>query len=156
MDRAYFLLSIDKLTTGDLAGGNAALAKALSLRPNNPFYLCIYGMTVEQAGKKAEAASIFRRVIALSPGYALAHYHLGRILETDEKMTQAAAQLETAVQLEPEMGEAWYHLARVDKALGRSGEAATALAHFQSLRRGEQDERKQMLQSMQEGIGLSK
>ncbi len=38
MDRAYFLLSIDKLTTGDLAGADAALAKALSLRPKNPFY----------------------------------------------------------------------------------------------------------------------
>jgi predicted Zn-dependent protease len=156
MDKAYFLLSIDKLTTGDLAGANAALTKALSLRPNNPFYLCIYGMTVEEKNEEAKAASIFRRVIALSPRYALAHYHLGRILASEGKPVEAAAQLETAVRLEPEMNEAWYHLAQVDKALGKRAEMNEALAHFQELRSQEQDERQRLIRSMQEGLGIKK
>ncbi|MGA8595451.1 MAG: tetratricopeptide repeat protein [Bryobacteraceae bacterium] len=156
MDRAYFLLSIDKLTTGDLAAGNAALAKALTLRPKNPFYLCIYGMTLEQDNKKAEAAAIFRQVIALSPAYALPHYHLGTILASNGRNDEAAAQFERAVQIEPEMSEAWYHLAQADKALGKTGEAAKALGHFQSLKRTEQDERQQMIRSMQESLGIRK
>jgi predicted Zn-dependent protease len=64
--------------------------------------------------------------------------------------------LETAVRIEPEMGEAWYHLAQVEKSLGKSAEARTALERFQGLRAQEQDERQQMLRSMQEGLGIKK
>ncbi len=113
-------------------------------------------MTLEQSNKTAEAASVFQQVIVSSPAYALPHYHLGRILASNGKSAEAAAQLQTAVQLEPEMSEAWYHLAQVDKALGRSSEAAKALEHFQNLKSGEQDERQQMIQSMQQGLGITK
>lgn len=155
MDRAYFLLSVDKLTTGDLAGGKAALAKALSLRPKNPFYLCIYGMTLEE-DKPAEAATIFRQVIARSPAYALPHYHLGRILATGGKIAGAATEFATAIRLQPDMSEAWYHLAQVDNTLGRSSQAKDALAHFRALKRAEQNERDELLHSMQQGLGIAK
>lgn len=54
------------------------------------------------------------------------------------------------------MSEAWYHLAQADRALGRTNDAAKALGHFQSLKRTEQDERQQMIRSMQEGLGIKK
>jgi tetratricopeptide (TPR) repeat protein len=157
MDRAYFLLAVDKLTTGDFGGANSALTKALALRPRNPFYLCFRGMAVEEQNRDTSAAAVlFRDAITVAPNYALPHYHLGRILASEGKTVEAAAELETAVRLEPEMAEAWYHLARVDKSLGDASDAAAALTKFQQLRHVEETDRQEMLRSMQQGLGIHK
>ncbi len=61
----------------------------------------------------SEAESIYRRVIALSPRDAVAHFNLGNVLAAQGHLGAAEAALTRAATLQPEFAEAWYNLAHL-------------------------------------------
>ena len=72
----------------------------------------------EDAGKYADAADVFRKVIAISPWYALGHYGLGKTsLYLPGEMDDAIKELRTAVELDPELARAYFYLGMVAKVL---------------------------------------
>jgi Flp pilus assembly protein TadD len=99
-----------------------------------------------------EAEQEFRNTMALSPGYALPHFHLGRLLARAGKQAEARTELEKALALQPELPEAYYELGLLLRKLGENEKAAEAMAHFQKFREAESSERALILKQLQETV----
>ena len=56
-----------------------------------------------QAGANQEAADLYRRVIAIDPNYAAAHFNLGLILRVLGQNAEAQTELATAQRLDPKL-----------------------------------------------------
>ncbi len=65
------------------------------------------------AGRPADAAADYRRVVALRPGDAVAAYNFGYALLRADRAGEAAAPLRRAAVLAPQLAEAWISLAEV-------------------------------------------
>lgn len=69
------------------------------------------GENLARQGKYADAADVFRKVIAISPWYALGHYGLGKTsLYLPGEMDNAIKELRTAVELDSELARAYFYL----------------------------------------------
>lgn len=77
-----------------------------------------------EAGRAAEAAERFRRVLRLRPGFAPAHYNLGIIAGGAGRLDAAAARFEAALARDPAHVAALTNYGIVLHALGRPEEAA--------------------------------
>jgi Tfp pilus assembly protein PilF len=77
-----------------------------------------------QAGRLAEAASLYRELIAARPGLAEAHVNLGSILKHQGKLEEAVAAFSVALKLRPDYTAAHYNLGNAFKEQGRLEDAA--------------------------------
>ena len=82
------------------------------------------GIYLLEAGRAAEAAERFRRVLRLRPGFAPAHYNLGIIAGGAGRLDAAAARFEAALARDPAHVAALTNHGIVLHALGRPEEAA--------------------------------
>ena len=82
------------------------------------------GIYLLEAGRAAEAAERFRRVLRLHPGFAPAHYNLGIIAGGSGRLDAAAARFEAALARDPAHVAALTNHGIVLHALGRPEEAA--------------------------------
>jgi predicted O-linked N-acetylglucosamine transferase (SPINDLY family) len=87
-----------------------------------------------QAGRLAEAADAYRRVLDLRPDHAATHFNLGQILFGQGKADEAAAAFARAVALKPDDAEAHLGLGAALKILGRLDAAADALERTVALK----------------------
>ena len=81
------------------------------------------GIYYLEAGRVAEAADRFRRVLGLNPGFAPAHYNLGIIEGGTGALDAAAARFEAALAHDPAHVGALTNYGILLHALGRPGEA---------------------------------
>lgn len=65
----------------------------------------------EASGQKNEARDAYRRIVALAPDFAEAHYNLGNLEREFGRQDAAEQAYRHAVALAPDMASAWYNLA---------------------------------------------
>jgi predicted Zn-dependent protease len=120
--------------SGDFAAGEARMARALELRPNDPALLAAQGQlyaawaNVDPA-RLADAESAYRRAVAAAPTVPAYHAQLGWLLAKQGQAHEAALYLERAIDLDATDGQAFAWLADVYRALGRAADAEWAQAH---------------------------
>lgn len=112
--RIYREIEIGKLRD---SGGSAAALRELAVQ-------------AAELGRHAEAAGLWRRLLALVPGAAEAHVNLGTALFNLGRYDEAARSAAEAVRLAPHLKEARFNLGMALLHLGRAAEAARGLARL--------------------------
>ena len=84
-------------------------------------------LSLEEAGRLAEAVGAYELAIEYAPRDAVLHFNLGNVLCELEQKVASAASYERAVQNDPHFAEAWNNLGNVCADLGRTDEALRAL-----------------------------
>src|SRR5439155_3385346 len=87
----------------------------------------------------ARAIAQFRKVFELEPGFAAAHFELGKILLKKNSVPEAILQLEEAVRLDSALSAARYQLGL---ALTRGGRRTEGAAELEKARAAIEEERK--------------
>lgn len=111
--------------TGHNAEAERFCAAVLSARRTAPA-LCLMGLLLAERGALAEAQSFLREAVALQPGAAALHHHLGNVLQQQGDLEGAEAAYRKAAALKPDYWEAFYNLGVVRAGLGREAEALAA------------------------------
>ncbi len=109
-------------------------AMSLSLSSDDAAILGVAGMAYSRVNAHDKAADCFRRLAALMPDYANAHFNLATSLVTFGKITEALAEMERCVELDPRHWQAHLAIAHlrkqtpesnhVDRLTALQGEAA--------------------------------
>jgi tetratricopeptide (TPR) repeat protein len=125
-------LSFDMMGLTDEA--QSAFAKAVILNrklpapsPWPPHNLGYLKLRLQQY---AEAEENLREALKYDPRFALAHYHLGRVLENEGKDDAAIDEYKAAAALDAKLAEPLYSLGRLYGRHGRAAEAESALAEY--------------------------
>ena len=105
----------------------AALARAVAIKPEYPEALFNLGSTLHLQGKLAEAEEALARALALNPELAEAHYLRGAVLTALGRPGSAVTAMETALLLRPDYAAAHNGLGLAYQELGRLEQAARAL-----------------------------
>ena len=108
---------------------NAEAAATLKLVPRtegDPRALVATAIERHLAGDFAAAAECCRRAIAVAPGHAPAHNHLGRAVHNLGQTPAGLAAFERAVHADPRYPEAWHNLGHALRARGKPDEACDA------------------------------
>ncbi len=116
--------------TGRCAEAVAEAERACECDPLSPIMQTALGVALHYARDHDRAAHRFRRVLDTEPSFALAHFHLGRLLLYRGDIAAAADELEIAA---PGLPLALGHLASARRLLGRAREADAALAELERL-----------------------
>jgi tetratricopeptide (TPR) repeat protein len=114
---------------GDLAGAQKHLEEALRLRPDWFEALGELGVVLQGQKKYREAAARYRRVLALKPNHALAHFNLSHCREKLGDRAGAMESLRSALACKPEL--AWAHQV-LGRLLAESGQDAEAAEHLEN------------------------
>ncbi len=97
-----------------------------------PFYWLgyVHARRANDAQSATKAESLLHRALALNPHYTAAAFELGRLFVVQHRATDAIPLLKQAVQEDRNDPASAYSLAQAYTALGKSTEAAEALATF--------------------------
>ena len=111
-----------------LAGNRLQEARELYLQlcridRDDPENWAMAGVIMGRLGQMQEAASCLQRATALRPGFAEAHYNLGKAFRAMGQLAAAASSYETALRLQPDWTDALYNLGNVFDLLGRLRDA---------------------------------
>lgn len=125
-------LSFDMMGLTDEAQGafekavelNRKLAAPSAWPPHNFGYLLL------RLQKFREAEQYLREALKYDPRFALAHYHLGRVLESEDQDDSAIGEYKAAVSLDDKLAEPLYSLGLLYRRHGRDAEAASAFAEY--------------------------
>ena len=113
------------LTSTDVEQAISELEEAVALSPESvkaQFNLAVaYGASPSHEAKEIEQ---LRKVIAIAPTFARAHFALGKALIRDGKIPEAVQELQEATRLDPQSGESHYQLGLALARAGRKDEAA--------------------------------
>jgi tetratricopeptide (TPR) repeat protein len=77
-----------------------------------------------------EAEENLREALKYDPRFALAHYHLGRVLESEGQDDAAIDEYKSAAALDTNLAEPLYSLGRLYMRHGRTAEAESVLAEY--------------------------
>jgi Flp pilus assembly protein TadD len=101
--------------------------RALEVNPRYPAARLDLALSLERQKDLVGASRQYRLLIAVAPGAAEPHFHLGRMALLQHRTRDAVAPLQRAVELRPDYPEAWALLALTFQDLGRFEEAKDAL-----------------------------
>jgi tetratricopeptide (TPR) repeat protein len=87
-----------------------------------------------QAGRHAEAAESYRRLLQADPSRAEVYVNIGTVLKAQSRFREAAANFKQAIYLKPEFAAAYYNLANTLKEQRRYAEAIENYARAIGLR----------------------
>ncbi|HVV27482.1 MAG TPA: tetratricopeptide repeat protein [Rhizomicrobium sp.] len=122
------LLAGRRLTAGDVAGAEAALAPLFQQGiPDDPLALNVAGLVRLARGQIAEAAGLFARARPLAPQEPMLPFHHGRALAALNRPDDATAAFRAALALKPDFADAWYGLGQSLHQCGRLEDAEDAL-----------------------------
>jgi Tfp pilus assembly protein PilF len=108
-----------------------AAADQMPSAPQPPY---VRGLIARLAGRDADAAASFRRVLAIDPADVGARIQLGQTLIIERRNEEAIRLFDEAVKAEPFNATAAYGLATALTRAGRAEESRQAMARFQQLR----------------------
>lgn len=112
------------LRRGDHAGAEAAVVRALEMRPRDVEALSIRAMLRHQRGDIAGAIEGFTAVLAVVPNDVGAHFNRATLLHQTGRLEEAVHGYARALELEPRDVTAWIQRAAAERALGRHDDAA--------------------------------
>ena len=111
---------IAEVKTGSLSSSATAM-------PDAPGDCFEHALALEEEERYEAAAALYRRAIALSPGWAEAHFNLANVLRMLERDEGAEEIYLLAVAMDPSNELAWYNLADVQEEEGRLDAAVESL-----------------------------
>ena len=123
---AWNLLGLALQQSGQGDGAVAALAKAVSLEPNNAGYQHHFGNALLDASKPDRAITAYRRALRIDERLAEVHNDLGTAYFQKRWYDQAESSFRKAIELDPAHGVAYANLGAVLRALGRLQEGRKA------------------------------
>jgi len=88
----------------------------------------------QSAGRLAEAAAVYRKILVLRPDIAEAYNNLGNVLQDQGKLDEAAAQYERAVALKPGLFQTHNNLGNIFRAQGKLEQAVARYEQALALR----------------------
>jgi tetratricopeptide (TPR) repeat protein len=91
------------------------------------------GYALHQAGKLADAESVYRDALETWGPDALLLYNLGVLLEDLQRKSEALQAYQAALGAEPTMADCHYNLALLFEELGRGQEAIRHMAQYRRL-----------------------
>lgn len=94
------------------------------------------GSLLLRLDKLPEAEAALRESLRFDPGFAQAHYHLGRVLEKAGRETAAIGEYRQAISLDASLPEPCYSLGLLYRRLKRSAEADAAFTEYNRRKRG--------------------
>ena len=120
--------------TGDTAGAEAVLRKAVIVTPDSAELYDALGTVLAKREVMEEASSEFRRAIGLDPSLTQAQYHLGVALLAMNEPAEAIGPLQLAAAAEPRNLERQLQLGRALSSLHEDAKALAALHQAAELR----------------------
>ncbi len=122
---------------GDAAPAEASYRRALACCQGGEcaWPLMQLGLMYSVANGAAAGVPYYEKAVAARPGWARAHYHLGKALAATEDLRAAKRELEEAVRLDAGQPEYHYQLAGVYRVLSEPAKADAELARFRRLRK---------------------
>lgn len=138
--RLYHPLAMALRGRGDATGAAAALQRRGDRKAlyNDPLlnevsalsrsaqYYLVPALKAAQAGRHAEAAELFRKVLEIDPDDAAAHAALARVLESLGDLDASLRETQTALALDPNLTVARYQLGVLHERLGDDSVAIPA------------------------------
>ena len=121
---ALHLSGVARLQSGDAAGAEAILVRAVDLAPENPKAVNNLGAALSRQGRQEEAAAQFEKAIALDDRFTEAHFNLGQALQARSLWSSAIASYQRAIELEPRHAGAHNNLGTVLLINGHFARAA--------------------------------
>jgi len=118
---------------GQRALGLASCARAVAISPDDPRFVNDLGSMQFQAGKYAEAAQSFRRVLELRPRHSYARFNLALCLYQQSDFDGTVHELNELPDKDRDFPNAWFFLAESESRRGNADAAARAAAHFLTL-----------------------
>lgn len=126
--RAHAELGTALADAGRLVEAEAAFARALAIKPEDPVTLYNWGVALGAAGRFDAAAVVYRRAIAAKPDFGRAFENLGGVESARGDQAAALAALGRARELTPESP---YLLMTIANVQARAGANAEARATFE-------------------------
>lgn len=114
----------------DWAAAEAALQRAINLKPNNPAAHQFYSMGFASLGRTAEALAEIELARDLEPTSVIIRANIGFTLYRARRYEEAVEELRNCVALAPESAYARY---RLGLALQETGQHAAALEQFEAM-----------------------
>jgi tetratricopeptide (TPR) repeat protein len=114
---------------GNYVQAEEALRRALSKDPQNANVRALLADTYLQANRFAEAAAMYKEMVAASPNDSRLWNNYGAALNGAGQQAQAVAALETAVKLDPSFKQAWTNLGNLYTSMGDQARASAAFAN---------------------------
>lgn len=112
--------------TGRLDEAEAAYAKALADKPDDPDLRHGFGVLLSQRGELARAMDLIRGAIELRPAAAAYYNSLGILLQQQDRLPEAERQFRTAISLQPAFAAAQVNLGNALRLMGRIDEGLAA------------------------------
>ena len=106
-------------TEGDAAGAIRALERAVDLDPKNQATHLLLAHRLEDAGRDAEAAEIYRALLELTPDHTLARNGYATLSYRQGRVDEAVAELERVLRSQPFFAPAHLNLAVIRHDQGR-------------------------------------
>jgi protein O-GlcNAc transferase len=127
--RLWFLLGLSKFDQDDTAAAREAFDHALMLEPNFSAALAYRGTTAAGEQQYVEAATYYRRAIALEPASAELHILLAEALEKEhpENLDPAYTELQRTLKIDPNSSRAYLMMGRIDLDRGKPEQAIEEL-----------------------------
>ncbi len=125
-------LSFDMMGLTDEAQGAFAKAVVLNrkLAAPSPWPPHNLGYLLLRLQRFHEAEENLREALKYDPQFAVAHYHLGRVLESEGQDEAAIDEYKSAAALDRKIAEPLYSLGRLYLRHGRAAEAESVLAEY--------------------------
>ncbi len=108
----------------------AAAALNRDLHPPSPWPPHNLGYLLLRLEKFSDAEAALRESLRYDPGFAQAHYHLGRVLEKEGRPSEAIEEYRQAIALDTASAEPCYSLGLLYRRLDRVPEAAAAFGEY--------------------------
>lgn len=118
-----------------LADAERGYRQVLEVTPKSPAALYGYGQLLAKKGDHRGAARLFRRLVAVKPDARNAWLRLAFSLEVEKRFADAAEVYRNLIRQRPSDAEAYAQLSRTLLALGKEGEAGSALKTAAGLQR---------------------
>ncbi|MCH8314879.1 MAG: tetratricopeptide repeat protein [Planctomycetes bacterium] len=118
--------ALEMYERGRWAEAEAELRKALSLNPHQGEWHFNLGLTLEAAGREAEALTCYERTISLLPGQIDPLMAAGIVANRLGQFDRAVELLQDALRTDPQCEAAYAHLIESHLRLGAHDEAETA------------------------------
>lgn len=129
---AWSGLAASYSASGDDENAQNAAARAHELDPEDPDTNALIAAIYLRQGNAANAESFAEHALRIEPGLSGAHVVLAKIYLARKQPQQALPQLQAAVKDDSD-GSTYYLLATTLRALGRRGEAASAMQTYKQL-----------------------
>ena len=125
----------NSLESKDPEAARQAYERAIAADPAHLNAQVNLGRLLHEAGRLADAESVYRKAVAVSGDDPVLLFNLGVLLEDMTRKEEAAQVYERALQADPRLADCHYNLALLCEQLGRPKQAIRHMAQYRRLTR---------------------